>query len=378
MVKVEEGNSFIHFDHVCMPDQLTTADKLFVGMDIHKNSSTFSVKDKDGNVFKEAKVLTDKNQVRDFVKSLPSASSVSVVMEPVSQWYVYADLMQSLGCEVHLAHPMKVKAIASARIKTDKIDAGVLADLLRANLLPEAYFSSPAVRTWKEVVRFRASLLNLRTQVKNKIHSILHKHGLRHPFSNLFGKQGTIWLKGLDLKEPFKGNLTSLLDIVDYLNSQVDLAETKVERLVGDNPEAKLLTTIPGISYVSALTIIGEIGDIKRFASAKKLQGYAGLVPSTYSSGDNVRHGRITKTGSKWLRYIMIEAAEHQQLCKRKPGFGSYYLAMKQRKGTATAAVATARKMLAVVWRMLTDNRPWQTIPPRGGKSETLAHFLSP
>src|SRR3989344_3222766 len=109
--------------------------------------------------------------------------------------------MQSLGYEVHLAHPMKVKAIASARIKTDKIDAGVLADLLRTNLLPEAYFSSPTVRTWKEVVRFRASLLNLRTQVKNKIHAILHKHGLKHNYSNLFGKQGTIWLKGLALHD---------------------------------------------------------------------------------------------------------------------------------------------------------------------------------
>lgn len=346
--------------------------KLFVGMDLHKNTSTFCVKDKDGNVFKEAKVLTDRNQVRGFVSSL-GGHSLSVVMEPVSQWYVYADLMQSLGCEVHLAHPMKVKAIASARVKTDKIDAGVLADLLRSNLLPEAYFASKEVRSWKEVVRFRASLLNLRTQVKNKIHAILHKNGLKHNFSNLFGKQGTIWLKGLDLKEPFKDNLNRLLDLVDYLNGQVDTAETKVEQLVINYLPAKLLTTIPGISYVSALTIIGEVGDIKRFASSKKLMGYAGLVPSTYSSGDSVRHGRITKTGSKWLRYIMIEAAQHQQLCKRKPGFGSYYLKMKQRKGTATATVATARKMLAVVWRLLTDNRPWQSEPPRSGKSDTLA-----
>lgn len=346
--------------------------KLFVGMDLHKNTSTFSVKDEQGNVFKEKKVLTDRNQVREFVASLGS-HSLSVVMEPVSQWYVYADLMQSLGCEVHLAHPMKVKAIASARIKTDKIDAGVLADLLRSNLLPEAYFSSPTVRAWKEVVRFRASLLNLRTQVKNKIHAILHKHGLKHNYSNLFGKQGTIWLKGLVLKEPFRDNLNRLLDLVDYLNVQMETAESKVEQLVGENPQARILTTIPGISYVSALTIMGEIGEISRFASAKKLMGYAGLVPSTYSSGDTVRHGRITKTGSKWLRYIMIEVAQHQQLCKRKPGFGSYYLAMKQRKGSATAAVATARKMLAVVWRMLTDNRPWQTNPPRFGKSGLLA-----
>lgn len=344
-------------------------------MDLHKNSSSFCVKDYEGNIVKQEKVLTDKNQIRSFMLSL--GQPVSIVLEPVSQWYTYADMLQELGNEVHLAHPMKVKAIASARIKTDKIDASVLADLLRANLLPEAYFANKEVRSWKETVRFRASLLNLRSQVKNKVHAILHKHALRHNFSDLFGKGGRIWLSNLTLEEPFKTNLTQYLSLIDFLTKQIDEAEVLVERQVVEHPQAKLLTSIPGIRYVSALTIMAEIGDINRFPSAKQLMGYAGLVPSTYSSGDITRHGKITKTGSKWLRYIMIETAHHQVMCKSRPGFGSYYLAIKQRKGSGTAAVATARKLLAVVWRMLKDNREFQAVPPRSGKSGTLAYMIS-
>lgn len=164
----------------------------------------------DGKLINSAKVLTDKNDVSRFINSVKrngGGNELSLAVEPVSQWYYYADLLENLGVDVHLAHPMNVKAIASARIKTDKIDAGVLADLLRANLLPEAYFSPAEVRGWKEQCRFRASLINLRTQVKNKIHAILFKHALKHNFSNLFGKGGRRWLASLELKEPFKGNL---------------------------------------------------------------------------------------------------------------------------------------------------------------------------
>lgn len=331
-------------------------------MDLHKSTSTFCVKTKEGEIVRKEKILTDRSQVTEFIRSLEG--ELSVVLEPVSQWYVYADLLQHLGCDVHLAHPMKVKAIASARIKTDEIDASVLCDLLRGNLLPEAYFSSKEVRSWKEVVRHRASVLNLRRQTKNKVHAVLHKQALEHPYSNLFGVAGTRWMKGLTLPEPFQTNLGELLATVEFLDQKVKAAEERVKELVERHPQAELLTTIPGISYVSALSIISEIGDIHRFPNAGKLCGYAGIVPSTYSSGGKTSHGRITKTGSKWLRWVMIEAAQHQQLCKKTPGFGSYYLKMKKRKGTNPATVATARKLLAVIWRMLTENRPFSATPP--------------
>ncbi|KKU06162.1 MAG: Transposase protein [Candidatus Uhrbacteria bacterium GW2011_GWE2_45_35] len=196
------------------------SEKLFVGMDLHKRTSTFCVQDEKGNVVRREKVSTDRSQVTSFVRSLDG--QISIVLEPVSQWYVYADLLEELGCNVHLAHPMKVKAIASARVKTDAIDAKVLAELLRGNLLPEAYFSSKEVRSWKEIVRFRASLINLRSQVKNKVHAILHKQGLIHNFTNLFGVSGTTWLKSLTLPEPFAFNLSEYLSVIDELNKKID------------------------------------------------------------------------------------------------------------------------------------------------------------
>lgn len=355
-------------------NQITNQKKLFIGMDLHKNTSTFCVKDRFGNLVASKKILTDKNDVSRFISSLrEQTESLSLVLEPVSHWYYYADLIEGLGVNVHLAHPMKVRAIASARVKTDKIDASVLCDLLRANLLPEAYLAPMAVRNWKEQCRFRASLLNLRSQVKNKIHAILFKHSLKHNFSNLFGKSGRKWLASLKLKEPFLSNLDKYLLLIDQFSDLIHQSEEIIEKTVSCHPQAKLLVSIPGVSYCSALTIMAEIGDINRFPNAKKLQGYAGLVPSTYNSGDKQIHGKITKQGSKWLRWVMIEAAYHQERCKRIPGFGSYYHSIKQRKGTKTAAVATARKLLAVVWRLLKDNRPYEVIPPCCRKARSLA-----
>ena len=352
--------------------------KLFVGMDLHKNTSTFCVKTLEGEEIISRKIPTDKKNVSEFINSIKKKSNdISLVLEPVSQWYYYADLIESLGVDVHLAHPMRVKAIAAARIKTDKIDASVLADLLRGNLMPEAYFSPRHVRGWKEQCRFRASLINLRTQVKNKIHAILFKHSLRHNFSNVFGKRGRNWLESLSLAEPFQTNLNRYLVLLDQLTSLIESCEKDIKATVTEHKQASLLVSIPGISYCSALTIMAEIGDINRFGSCKQLQSYAGLVPSTYNSGDKQIHGKITKQGSKWLRWIMVEAAHHQVNCKKIPGFGSYYNAKKKLKGSRVATVATARKLLAVVWRILKDERPFQVNPPHCRKAGRVAPILS-
>lgn len=302
--------------------------KLFIGMDLHKNSSTFCVKDKDGKLYDSSKVTTNPYEVQKYINKFKD-SELSLVLEPVSQWYFYADLLERLGVDLHLANPLQVKAIASARVKTDKIDAAVLCDLLRTNLLPEAYFSSPNVRNWKEMVRFRASLINLRTQVKNKVHAIIFKNGLAFQATRLFGKAGRQWLKSLCLPQQFQTSLEKYLKLVEHLDQLVNEADKMIEKTVSNHPQANLLTSIPGVSYVSALTVIAEIGDINRFPCAKKLMGYAGLVPSTYASGESVKHGRITKQGSRWLRWTMVEIAHRQMLCKKKPGFGWYYLRIK-------------------------------------------------
>lgn len=330
---------------------------LFIGMDLHQKTSTFSVRDKEGAVIEAKTVQTTKEAIGGFLA--PFAGS-TLALEPVSQWYCYADFIESLGIDVKIANPNRVKAIAFARIKTDTIDAGVLADLLRANLLPESYHAPAHVRDWKDEVRLRMSLVRLRVQVKNKIHALLWKQGIRSPYT-LFTKKGLLWLDAQSFPETTTIALATYRETLALLDHQIKEAEA---RMVADNKhrdEVKLLITIPGISYLSALTIMAEIGGIGRFPSAKKLMGYAGVVPSTYASGGKVRHGKIIKQGSSWLRFVLVEAAHHQLHCTKRKGLADYYNSIKDRKGGKAAAVATARKLCAVIFRVLTDKRPFVT-----------------
>jgi len=333
----------------------STKESYFIGMDLHQKTSTFSVKEKEGRVIEARTVSTTKEDIEKFLS--PYHGSL-LTLEPVSQWYCYADFIESLGIDVKIANPMRVKAIASARIKTDSIDAGVLADLLRADLLPESYHAPAEVRAWKEEVRLRMSLVRLRVQVKNKIHALLWKQGIRSPYT-LFSKKGLQWLDKQTLSEQMNVSLATYRETLALFDRQVKEVE---ERMIADNKhreDVKLLITIPGISYLSALTIMAEVGDIARFPSAKKLMGCAGVVPSTYASGGKVRHGRITKTGSSWLRYVLIEAAHHQLHCTKRKGLADYYNGIKERKGGKAAAVATARKLCAVIFRVLMDKPPF-------------------
>jgi len=333
----------------------TIENTYFIGMDLHQKTSTFSVKEKEGKVIEAKTVPTTKESIAKFL--VPYRGSL-LTLEPVSQWYCYADFIESLGLEVKIANPNRVKAIAWARIKTDTIDAGVLADLLRVNMLPESYHAPAHVRDWKDEVRLRMSLVRLRVQVKNKIHALLWKQGIRSPYT-LFTKKGLLWLDAQTLTEQKTIALATYRETLALLDRQIKEAE---ERMIADNKhreEVKLLVTIPGIKYLSALTIMAEIGDITRFPSAKKLMGYAGVVPSTYASGGKVRHGKIIKQGSSWLRYILVEAAHHQLHCTKRKGLADYYNGIKDRKGGKAAAIATARKLCAVIFRVLTDKQPF-------------------
>jgi len=347
--------------------------KTYCGIDLHKKYSYLTLVDDKGNILKQGKIETSKEAAEKFFASLEEKPAC--VIEPVSQWYWYSQVLEDIGCSVKLAHPMKVKAIASARIKTDKIDSSVLAHLLRSNLLPEDYLCPPNYRDFKELVRFRASLSHLRTRVKNKIHAILHKNGLKHQFTDLFGKAGRKWLRGLGLNKTFDTALQSYLFLIDSLSAEIKKCEEVIAKTVSNHESAKILTSIKGISFYSALTIVSEIGEIDRFPDAKRLMSYAGVVPSVYSSAGKTRTGRITKQGSKWLRWTMVEVA-HRQARYRNTYFGRYYKKIQSKKGSGTAAVAAARKLLAVIYRMLKDGKPFdeqRLMSESGTRRKTIA-----
>jgi transposase len=288
-----------------------------------------------------------------------------VALEATANWYHVYELAEPWAAEVALGHPLKTRIIAEAKIKTDKIDATILAQLLRADLLPRAYIAPAPVRELRELLRLRASLVRLRTAVRNKVHAVLIKRGLQPPLASLFGKRGRFWLAetAAALPPAYGRAISAYLRVHDALCAEIEAVSEEVRARALASEEACWLDSMPGIGPYRALLILSEIGDIRRFPDAAHLASYAGLVPSVYSSGGRTRHGRLTKQGSPWLRWTMVEAAVS---AIRTPGpLKSRYDRLRQRKPHATAVIDLARFMLGCVFAMLSERRPF-LLNPRG------------
>lgn len=331
-------------------------DSIYIGCDLHKRTSNLCVKTKDGVVLWAAKIKTTATEFRSALRKYRGAH---IVFEPVSQSWWLGDLLEDMGFVISLANAREVKAIAHARVKNDRIDATVLCDLLRGGLLPESYRSTKAARAYKEAVRFRASLVGMRTQVKNKIHALLGRRGIVPRIGMIFGPVGLKWLAQVSLPALDRQHLDEYLSLLAVYEEKIATASARVRALATESNEASLLTSIPGVSYVTALTILSEIDTVSRFANGKQVASYAGLVPRVYGSGEKVRYGRLTKSGSPHLRTILIEAAHRQGRLKKQVGLRPYFERVAARKGTRTATVATARKLCVVMYHILSSQEPF-------------------
>ena len=323
----------------------------YYGIDIHKKYSTFTVIDEQGRVMNQGKIDNSTESFRKMVKTSQATDGSKAVIEATSNWYYIHDLLESMVDEVMVAHPMRTKAIASARIKTDKIDATTLAQLLRADLIPQSYIAPPGVRDLRELLRYRASLVRIRTKVKNKIHAILIKNGINSIHSDIFGKRGREWLTDVELRPVYRLAIDGYLRLIDFLNEQIKPVTHEIDLKAKADPRAKLLETIPGIGHYSAMLILGEVGDFKRFPTAKHLVSYAGLNPSVHSSGGITRYGRISKQGSSWLRWIMVEAASIAS--RHSHRLGCLHARIAYKHGNNTANIAVARKILTTCYHLL-------------------------
>jgi transposase len=269
---------------------------------------------------------------------------------------------------------LKVKAIAEAKIKTDKIDAKVLAHLLRTDLLPEAHVACPDTRQVRSVLRQRMFLIRLRTMVKNRISGMLDRYPElteSRPTQELFGEKARAWLKVIEIKETDRRMLDEDLALIEELSSHVAKSEDLVDELAREDGRVKLLETIPGIGKFFSVLMAYEIDDIRRFPNEKKFFSYMGLIPSTYSSGGRTFHGRLTKQGNKYLRWAMVEAV--WPAIRKDKGLKVYYDGIKEKKGANPAKVATARRLATIVFRVLSQKRPylpnWQAVQNLGSKS---------
>jgi len=253
--------------------------------------------------------------------------------------------------DIKLANPGKTKAIASARIKTDILDSKVLADLLRTNFIAESYLAPKEVRDIRELVRYRMTLVRLRSQLKTRIRAVLFKVGERVPTANITGPKARKMLANFTLRDIYRDEINSCLSLAEGFTAQIALFEEKIESQAKLDDDTKLLMTIPGISFFSALLITAEIGDYKRFSSGRKLCCFAGLVPSIHASGGKIRHGRIIKQGSANLRFALLQAIPH--LIRKHGGLAGHYYRISKKKGTKTARIAVSRKLLAIMLTML-------------------------
>ena len=328
----------------------------YIGIDFHRQSSYITRMDKEGNILEQLKVRNREEELGAFLAKHIEESKIAI--EATGNWYYFYELIEEKQPDVVLSHPLKTRAIASARIKTDKIDSATIAHLLRSNLLPTAYIPPREVRDVKEILRYRASLVSLRVAIKNKVRAILSKNGIVLNYTDIFGKKATVYLKDLELRSCYRREMDGYIKLAETLNFLIDETSRTIREMVEGNPKAMLLTTMPGISYYSALLILAEIGDIKRFCDARHLCSYAGLVPSTYQSSDRTRHGKITKQGSRWFRWILVEVSTHAINSSKK--FKSLYIRVAKKHGKNTARVAVAREMLKVIFYMLKYNEPFK------------------
>jgi transposase len=330
---------------------------LYTGLDFHRSFTYVTTMNDKGDIIGQKK-LPSNGEIVDFLKGFEDRMEVAIESTP--SWYWLYDCLEDEGFDVKLSHPLRTKAIAYAKVKTDKVDSSTLAHLLRSDLLPLSYVPERPVRLSRELLRYRASLVKIQTRVKNKIHMVLAKNNVNNEYSDLFGKAGMAFLRSLPLPENYKIALEGYLNVLDTVREEIKTVSRRVQQIAEQDNDAMLLMTIPGVGYYSALLIKSEIGDVKRFPSAKRLCSYSGLVPSTHASGNVSYHGHITKNGSKWLRWILIEAAIHA--AKRPGPLRCFYYKVERKKGGQIAKVATARKLLEWIYHILRDGDSYQEV----------------
>jgi len=260
----------------------------FAGIDLHKRYLTLCVLDPEGNVVVQHRHLTTDGL---FAVLAELNGPVTVAVEATLHWAWLHDRLVQRGYAVQVADPGQVKLICKARCKTDPIDAKKLADLLRSNLLPAIWIPDPTTRVNRKLLRGYAFLVRMRTRIKNRIHAYLAEIHLASPATDLFGKQGRIWIDSLTLPDEVRFQVEGLLELLDSLEVRIRKVAQRIEQRVDITPEAQLLMTVPGIGAKTALLILAEVGDIDRFPSSHHLASFAGLVPITRSSGGPEAHG---------------------------------------------------------------------------------------
>lgn len=328
---------------------------MIVGIDAHAKTCTVCEMSAKGKVVDNYEIPTTYTGLAELLRRTPK-STEAVLESSTSAKPIYRYLEKN-GWKVHMANPRGVKAL-SPTSKNDEKDAEMLAHLLRTDLLPKSYVPSAEEEEIRTIARLRQDIGQKAVETKNQIHAILKSNLVGYDRSDLFGKGGLEYLSHVELPQASKLALDSYLRQLGQLKEEIAIIDRELAVKADANPQAKLLMSMPGIDYYSALVILGEIGDINRFPSPTHLASYAGLVPRVKQSGDIERIGRITKGGPSRLRWILTNNAHVAIRYEGK--LRRFYTRLAKKKGTQKAIVAVAHKMLIVIYHMLTKSRPYE------------------
>ena len=348
---------------------------VYLGVDLHRKRSHVVALGHDGEELLNRRIDTGSEAFAGVFGEL-EPSPLEVAFEATFGWGYLAELLTDAGIPAHMAHPLATKAISSARVKNDTVDARTLAHLLRANLLPEAWIAPPEVREARRLVRMRTGLVRIRSRLKCQIHAVLAEHGVLPAMSDLFGEGGRRLLADLDLPVVSRQRIEANLRLIDATTAEVDVAEREMRRLFARDARIHRLLPIPGIGFITAASIIAEVGEVGRFPDADRLCSWAGLTPSERSSAEHTRRGHISKQGSRWLRWVMVEAASS---ARHDPALRRFSDRIASRRGERIARVALARRLLTLCFYALRDEQGCRAYPVAAPtSSEAFVQARSP
>ena len=322
-----------------------------VGMDLHRRRSVLVRMTDTGERLETVRISNDPEYLRAVMARAGEAPEV--VLEAAYGWYWAADTLAELGAQVHLAHPLGVKMFSLRRVKNDERDAADLADLLRMGRLPEAWIAPPATRELRGWVRHRAKLVGLRSCLKNQVHAVLAGAGVQVPVSDLFGADGRVMLAATRLAVESRSRVDSLLRLITALDFEIDLYARLVGGRLRADPGYRAIQQIPGVGPLLGAVFVAEIGDISRFDRPQQLASWAGLTPKHHESDTTVHRGRITKQGSRLVRWAAVEAVQRVSANTR---LGQTRDRVGERRGRNIGVVAAARELITLVFYGLRDH----------------------
>ena len=330
-----------------------------IGLDVSRSVAEVAYL-QDGLLQAGGSIVLKRPELEQFARRL--SQDDHVILEATGNTAAIVSVLKPHAGRVVVANPLQVRLIAEAKVKTDKIDAAILAQLYAAGFLPEVWIPDDQTQSLRRQVARRTQIVRQRTRLKNEIHAVLAAHLIELcPATDLFGKKGRAWLSQQPLPLDERLGIEQRLRMLDQLGKDLREIEQPLAQAALGHHQVERLMTITGVNALIALSLLAAIGDINRFSSPEKLVSYFGLNPSVYQSGlQPAKHGRISKRGRSHARSMLVEAA--WAAANSAGPLRAFFLRIRDRRGEQIAAVATARKLAVIVWYVLRRDEPfaWQ------------------